>query len=383
MTFPRYRYDFPIVAGILLVALPLSAASRLAVPPEGVAFGEIPAGESAAKSVELRNVSQSPVAISQVKGCCGADASLSTMRIEPSAAAKLSVSLKAMLPGEFSKHVRILCDDPGSPVVVVPVTGVAVEGRPTAAASRFTLPAVILAGIADGFNPCAFSIVIVLAGILAVGGRKRRARMLGGWAFCAGSFLTYMAMGLGLMRALRALESLRTVHNSVMAILALSLFVLAFLSVRDAFRYRRAKVPSAITLQLPGRVKKLIRAVAEASWSGPTVFAASLGCGFLVTLLDSLCTGQIYVPVLALVSREPGAWRSFALLALYNLAFIAPLVAVFMLAAKGADSERMSRWSKRNVIPAKIALGFAFAVLGLLVFPGLAERLAGMFGKMI
>ena len=383
MTFPRYRCDFPIVAGMLLVALPLSAASRLAVPPEGVAFGGIPAGEPAAKSVELRNVSQSPVAISQVKGCCGADASLSTMRIEPSAAAKLSVSLKAMLPGEFSKHVRILCDDPGSPVINIPVTGTAVESKTVAAASRFTLPAVILAGIADGFNPCAFSIVIVLAGILAVGGRKRRARMLGGWAFCAGSFLTYMAMGLGLMRALRALESLRTVHDSVMAILALSLFVLAFLSVRDAFRYRRAKVPSAITLQLPGRVKKLIRAVAEASWSGPTVFAASLGCGFLVTLLDSLCTGQIYVPVLALVSREPGAWRSFALLALYNLAFIAPLVAVFMLAAKGADSERMSRWSKRNVFPSKLALGFAFAVLGLLVFPGLAERLAGMFGKMI
>ena len=383
MTFPRYRCDFPIVAGMLLVALPLSAASRLAVPPEGVAFGEIAAGEAAAKSIELRNVSQSPVAISQVKGCCGADASLSTMRIEPSAAAKLSVSLKAMLPGEFSKHVRILCDDPESPVVVVPVTGVAVESKTVAAASRFTLPAVVLAGIADGFNPCAFSIVIVLAGILAVGGRKRRARMLGGWAFCAGSFLTYMAMGLGLMRALRALESLRTVHDAVMSALALVLFILAALSVRDAFRYRRAKVPSAITLQLPGRVKKLIRAVAEASWSGPTVFAASLGCGFLVTLLDSLCTGQIYVPVLALISREPGAWRYFALLALYNLAFIAPLVTVFMLAAKGADSERMSRWSKRNVFPSKLALGFAFAVLGLLVFPGLAERLAGMFGKMI
>jgi hypothetical protein len=37
----------------------------------------------------------------------------------------------------------------------------------------------------------------------------------------------------------------------------------------------------------------------------------------------------------------------------------------------------------RNVFPSKLALGFAFAVLGLLVFPGLAERLAGMFGKMI
>ena len=41
----------------------------------------------------------------------------------------------------------------------------------------------------DGFNPCAFSIVIVLAGILAVGGRRRRARLLGGTAFCVGSFM--------------------------------------------------------------------------------------------------------------------------------------------------------------------------------------------------
>ena len=343
------------------------AAPRLAVPPGGVAFGKIAAGEGAAKTIEIRNVSEFSVAVSQVKGCCGADASLSTMHIAPSESATLTVALKPPLPGEFSKDVRILCDDPERPVVTIPVTGVAVEGKVAAAASRFTLPAILLAGIADGFNPCAFSIVIALAGILAVGGRQRRARMLGGWAFCLGSFLTYMAMGLGLMRALRALESLRMVHDAVMLLLALALFALSALSVRDAFRYRRAKEPSVITLQLPGRVKKAIRSIAEASWRGPAVFAAGIGCGFLVTLLDSLCTGQVYVPVLALISREPGAWRSLLLLALYNLAFIAPLVAVFMLAAKGADAARMSRWSKRNVFPSKLALGVVFALLGFLV----------------
>ena len=370
---------------LLLVATFAAAASwaapRLIVPPEGVAFGEIAAGEAASKSIELRNASSSPVTVSQVKGCCGADAALSAMRVEPGSAATLSVSLKPMLPGEFSKHVQILCDDLESPVINIPVTGAAVESKSASAASRWTLPAIVLAGIADGFNPCAFSIVIVLAGILAVGGRKRRARMLGGWAFCAGSFLTYMAMGLGLMRAIKALEGLRAVHDVVMTLLAFSLFVLAALSVRDAFRYRKAKVPSVITLQLPDRVKKLIRAVAEASWGGPTVVVAGLGCGFLVTLLDSLCTGQVYVPVLALISREPGAWRSFALLALYNLAFIAPLVAVFMLAAKGADSERMSRWSKRNVFPSKIALGVIFAILGVLVLSGLGAHLADIVGR--
>ena len=55
-------------------------------------------------------------------------------------------------------------------------------------------------------------------------------------------------------------------------------------------------------------------------------------------------------------------------LVVYNLAFIAPLIVIFILAAKGADSERMSRWSKRNVFPSKIAMGAIFALLGVLVF---------------
>jgi cytochrome c biogenesis protein CcdA len=361
----------------------VSDIPRLAVPPEGVAFGEIAAGEAASKSIELRNVSAVSINVSQVKGCCGADAALSAMCIEPSSSATLSVSLKPMLPGEFSKHVQILCDDPESPVINIPVTGTAVESKTAAAASHWTLPTVVLAGIVDGFNPCSFAIMISLAGILAIGGRKRKARILGGLSFCAGTFVTYMLMGLGLMQALKVLEGLRVVHDVVMALLALSLFVLSFLSFRDALRFRKIPVFSVVTLKLPEGVKVLIRKIAMESWSGPAVVLAGFGCAFLVTLLDALCTGQVYVPVLALISREPGAWRSFALLALYNLAFVFPLVAVFVLASKTTDAFQMAKWSSRNVIPAKIALGFAFAVLGLLVFPGLAERLAGMFGKMI
>lgn len=355
------------------------SAPRLAVPPEGVAFGEIAAGEPASKSVELRNASPSPVTVSQVKGCCGAEASLSSMRIEPSSAATLSVSLKAMLPGEFSKHVQILCDDPESPVINIPVTGMAVESK-TAAVSHWTLPTVVLAGIVDGFNPCSFAIMISLAGILAIGGRKRKARIIGGLSFCIGTFVTYMLMGLGLMQALKALEGLRIVHDVVMVLLAFALFVLSFLSFRDAARFRKIPVFSVVTLKLPEGVKMLIRKIAMESWSGPAVALAGFGCAFLVTLLDALCTGQVYVPVLALISREPGAWRSFALLALYNLAFIVPLVGVFVLASKTTDAFQMAKWSSRNVIPAKIALGFLFALLGTLVLPGLGSRLAWLVG---
>jgi cytochrome c biogenesis protein CcdA len=358
-----------IALNLVLATFSVFAAPRLIVPPEGVAFGEIPAGEAAEKAIELRNDSSSPVLISQVKGCCGADAALSTMRLEPSSGATLTVSLKPTIPGEFSKHVRILCDDPECPVVVVPVTGAAVEMPSTNISSQWTFLTVLLAGLADGFNPCAFSIIIVLAGILAVGGRKRRARLLGGWSFCTASFLTYMAMGLGLMRVLRTLECMRLFYDIVMTTLSITLFILGFLSVRDAYRYRKEKVPSAIALQLPDKVKRLIRVVAETSWKGQAVVITGFGCGFLVTLLDSLCTGQIYIPVLALISRDVEAWRSFMFLVVYNLAFIAPLIVIFILAAKGADSERMSRWSKRNVFPSKIAMGFVFVILGALILP--------------
>ena len=370
-----------VALNLVLTTFSVYAAPRLIVPAEGVAFGEIPAGEAAEKAIEIRNVSSSPVLISQIKGCCGADAALSTMRIEPSSGATLKVSLKPTIPGEFSKHVRILCDDPECPVVVIPVTGTAVEIPSTNISLQWTFLTVLIAGLADGFNPCAFSIIIVLAGILAVGGRKRRARLLGGWSFCTASFLTYMAMGLGLMRVLRALEGLRLFYDIVMTMLSITLFILGFLSVRDAYRYRKEKVPSAIALQLPDKVKRLIRVVAETSWSGPAVVVTGFGCGFLVTLLDSLCTGQIYVPVLALISREVEAWHSFMFLVVYNLAFIAPLIVIFILAAKGADSERMSRWSKRNVFPSKIAMGFVFVILGVLILPNFGGFLVDAFIK--
>ncbi len=236
-----------------------------------------------------------------------------------------------------------------------------------------------LAGLVDGFNPCAFSMVILLAGILATGGRQRSARVWGGAAFCLSSYLTYLALGLGLLQILRAMEGLRVVWLVVQTLLSLALFVLAFLSVRDAFRYRRVREPSVITLQLPSHVKELIRVAGERSWRGPTVVLTGLVCGFFVTLLDSLCTGQIYVPLVALLAGEPSAIRAFAGLALYNIAFILPLLFVFVCAAFGADAARLSNWSKKNVFPAKLALGFLFLFLAILILPKFGSQLAHLF----
>ena len=397
------------VLGIIFHA---TAEPRLLFAQQQIDFGLIDPLTEQTRTIKIDNVGDTPLAIHRVRACCGAKAEISAANIASGESATLTVSLgKIAKSGLFRKKVTLYTNDPSAPVVEIPIVGEVAEARVeergnevvvhnatsidrtgnedndtdvTSASTPETdtnsvrlslrLPVILFAGLVDGFNPCAFSIIIVLAGILAVGGRLRKARLWGGIAFCAASYATYMTMGLGLVSAIRAASGFGLVVDIVFAVLAASLFVLSFLSFRDAVNYHRKRVPAAITLQLPDKVKAAIRNIAQSSWSGTAVVGTGLVCGILVTLLDSLCTGQVYVPVLALLAKEQHSVRALVLLALYNLAFISPLVVVFVLAAKGADSERMSRWSKRNVVPSKIFLGLVFALLAYLLWPDFAGR---------
>ena len=387
---------FVTAAALCVCALVSFAGTRLRLSQEECDFGDLGPVETSERTIEVRNTGPVPVRIVRVRTCCGAKASMSMYEIPPSSTAELHVSVTTgVRPGPFRKTVTVISDDPGRPMFSLALVGNVREtspmvvgdeveladvqavaspgGRskpaPRGARLSLTVAAVLVSGIVDGFNPCSFAIMISLAGILAIGGRRRRARILGGLSFCAGTFVTYMLMGFGLLRAISALEGVRLVHDIVMVFLALSLFLLSFLSFRDALRFRRIPVFSVVTLKLPEGVKNLIRRIALSSWSGTAVVFAGFGCAFLVTLLDALCTGQVYVPVLVILAKESASARAVALLVLYNLAFIAPLVGVFVVASKTTDAFQMAKWSSRNVIPAKIALGLVFAFLGWMLWP--------------
>ena len=55
------------------------------------------------------------------------------------------------------------------------------------------------------------------------------------------------------------------------------------------------------------------------------------------------------------------------LLLLYNVAFILPLLVVFLLAAYGVHNQRLADWSRRHVVPAKILLAVVFLTLAFLL----------------
>jgi cytochrome c biogenesis protein CcdA len=228
---------------------------------------------------------------------------------------------------------------------------------------RFGWPAVAIAGLADGLNPCAFATIVFLTSILASGGRRGRAVFMGGLAFCVASFVTYFLIGFGLLSALRRLEGLAMLRFIVEWGTVAALMILGALSLLDAWRYSRTGDAGSVRLQLPGSVKRRIRLFARARWGGAAVFGTGLLCGAGVTLLESVCTGQMYLPTLVFMSREGGGCRAWGMLLLYNVLFVVPLFAVFMMGAFGVRSQRLAALTRRHVVPSKILLSVVFFAL--------------------
>lgn len=233
----------------------------------------------------------------------------------------------------------------------------------SAACRRFGWGLVLVAGLADGFNPCAIGTLIFFVSLLVAGRAGRRRMAVAGMAFCLGVFTTYVILGFGLLHACRMAESLPTVRFWFRVVLSCMLALLAALSIRDAVAYTRSGGNAAsIRLKLPRRLQeashRLARRGVAARWLLP-------GCGAMgmaVTLIGTLCTGQAYLPALAFMARQ-GSLRATAMLLAYNAMFVLPLVAILSAALLGWRSVDMAAWSRREVAVAKIALGLLFVVM--------------------
>ncbi len=246
----------------------------------------------------------------------------------------------------------------------VPPGTTAAVGVPAFAA----LP-VLLGGLLDGVNPCAFTTLIFLLASLALAGRGRTQVLILGSLFTVAVFATYFAVGLGLFTALRAAASFALVSKIIRWVLVAVLVAFAGLSVYDWMLARRGRA-SEMLLQLPGFLKRRIHASIRTRVRGPTLAAAglaasALGLGFLVSLFEFACTGQVYLPTLAWMARL-GQGRALGLLALYNLGFIAPLVAVFAASWAGVTSQRLAVLFQRRVGAVKLALAVFFLALAVL-----------------
>lgn len=224
-----------------------------------------------------------------------------------------------------------------------------------------TLPTVVLAAAVDGINPCAFTVLLLfITAMLATlqAGEQNinavRARLLSrGGIYIAAVFLTYLSLGIGLLKTL----DFFTRQHAPARIGALLAILFGLWMLKDFF------LPDwGWRLQAPGRIGEIARVSAKKA----TIPALIIG-GFLIGLCTVPCSGAVYLGVLSLLALQPTALLGYAYLVLYNFIFVLPLVAILALAAARPTLNRLAHWNLNHKEWVRLALGGGVVIMGLLI----------------
>ncbi len=234
--------------------------------------------------------------------------------------------------------------------------------------SAFTLPVVAGAGLLDGVNPCAFATIIFFLSYLQIARRTPREMLMVGASFIIAVFITYFAAGLLLYQTIAVLnEKFSGIQKWMNLGFALLAILAALLSFRDAWRAHQGRM-GEMTLQLPGFMKDRIRGVIRTGAKARNFVIAAFLAGIVISLLELACTGQVYAPIIYQIQQ--GKLNAVGWLAIYNVAFILPLIVIFLLAYGGLRSETLVAVQKKHTAAVKIGLGILFVVLAVMILAG-------------
>ncbi|MBN2187946.1 MAG: hypothetical protein JW699_00720 [Chitinispirillaceae bacterium] len=232
---------------------------------------------------------------------------------------------------------------------------------------KFTFVPILLAGLADGVNPCAIATMIFLISFLSVQKRKRSEVLLVGCTFTTAVFVSYLLLGLGAFKALSLLDAYHWIASGVKWLAVAFAGTVAAVCFRDAIVFSMTGKAKDIKLQLSPGMKSRIHRTISGNLSTRNLFAGTMVTGFLVTLFEAVCTGQVYLPTIILMTRAEGLrLKGWLYLIFYNFLFVLPLLAVMILAYYGLRWDELSRTTQKHLPLLKTIMGIVLA--GLAVF---------------
>ena len=234
--------------------------------------------------------------------------------------------------------------------------------------SSYTAGAVAIAGLVDGVNPCAFTTIVFMLSMLTFLGRSRRELAIVGAAFTTAVFVTYLLLGIGILEAIRAFAVTAGISAGLTYTIAALTFALAGWSFFDAIRIARTGRAPKGALGLPEPVKRRIHKVIRVGLKTPSLVAGAFAVGCVISVLESICTGQVYIPTIVFVlGRSDYRWQAIMYLVLYNVMFILPLAFLVVLSYWGVGSKRIGAVMTRHLGLAKVLMGLLFVGLGVLL----------------
>jgi cytochrome c biogenesis protein CcdA len=212
------------------------------------------------------------------------------------------------------------------------------------------LPAVVVTGLLDSVNPCAFAVILLLLAFLFTL-RKSRSRILKlGFVYIGMIFLVYFAIGLGILGTVRLSDEPHFVAR-------LGAWILIALGAVNLVEYYVPRFP--IKLHMPAfagaRARELI---------GKATLPATIGAGVLVGLCTFPCSGGIYVSVITLLNAKTTMAWGVSYLALYNVMFVLPLIAILLATGNRVTAKAWAGWERQHALNIRQWYGLAMVTLG-------------------
>ncbi len=213
--------------------------------------------------------------------------------------------------------------------------------------SLVSFPVVTLAGLADGINPCAIGMMVMLLGYLLVFGKKPERVWQLGLAYIGSVFVTYLVIGLAfysLVAQIQQVVAAKIVSRIVGSILG----VAALIMLKDFFWPE-----SPVHLRIPGASReRLVKLVEKLSLSGTIVL------GVAVTVLETPCSLPLYVGTATILANSRMALPlALAYFLYYNFLFVLPLIAVLVVVWQGRQIVEMKEWEHKAEKWMKLSLG--------------------------
>ena len=232
----------------------------------------------------------------------------------------------------------------------------------------FGVGAIAVSGLIDGINPCAFATIIFFISYLTLVNRQGKELLWVGGIFTLAVFLTYFLIGTGALKVVTTLSFLPLARKIFCFVTAGIGIILGTISLLDYIKFKKTGQSSEATLQLPPKIKQLIHSTIRKNVKTRHFVIMAAVTGFLVSILELACTGQIYLPTLIFISHVPEL-RANALIYLlvYNLMFVVPLIIVFLFTYWGTSSQQWAEITKKNFGKMKLLMTILFFGLAILL----------------
>jgi cytochrome c-type biogenesis protein len=212
------------------------------------------------------------------------------------------------------------------------------------------LALVLGAGLLDGINPCAFSVLFLFMAFLFTLQRARSQMLQAGLVYIAAIYVTYLAIGLGILRVF----TLSSEPHLIAKIGAGLMIVLGLVNIKDTFWYGRWFSLGVLK----------VGAETRARWMQKATLPATAVLGFLVGICEFPCTGGVYVGVLGLLAAQTTYLAGLGYLVLYNVMFVLPLVVILVALGNRRVLGQVSRWEVQHKQAFKLGQGLVMIALG-------------------